>query len=68
MYTLKIAFFNPQAHLKIEIDIEIPHSLCHQHRIPAQMIFLQLLNRVYNFTIDLLKVTIQIYLSQMVIW
>lgn len=57
MYTLKIVPFNPQAHLKIEIDSEIPHPLCRQRRIPAQFIFLQLLNRDYNFTTDFFKGT-----------
>lgn len=66
MYTLNIVSFNPQDHLKTEIDIAIPHPLCHQKRIPALIPFLQLLNKD-NLTTDLLKIPIHSRLSQIVL-
>lgn len=61
MYTL--VSFNPQHHLKIEIDIGVPH-IPYQNRIPALIIFFQLLNKEYNLITDSLKVLVHIHFSQ----
>lgn len=66
MYTLNIVSFNPQTHLKIKFGVKISQPPCHQNRIPVLLIFLQLLNKDYTFTTDLLKVPIHISLSQVV--
>lgn len=49
MDTFKTVSLNLQEHLKIDINIRLPHPLCHQNRISALIISLQLLKKNYNF-------------------